>query len=154
STDHQFTTGTSASSTPLAIDGIDTNKSNGVADNSFTDGWQWTIHFTVPTNEDAFRIRFSDWGNASSSFPTGGNVQIYSPESSNASSSSSAILETGNGFSNWLDLSGDTASSTAGRQIDLVVQVKIPFGTNPGSYSSNFTAQTFPQNATSTAPSN
>lgn len=151
STDQEFTTTSTASTTPLAIDGITANQTNGIADDTFTDGWQWTIHFTVPTNEDAFRIRFSDWGNASNSFPTADNVQVYSPESSNASSPGSAILETGNGYSDWLYLTGDTASSTPGRQIDLVVQVKIPFGTPAGSYSSDFTAESYPSNATSTA---
>ncbi|HEV3245088.1 MAG TPA: IPT/TIG domain-containing protein [Candidatus Paceibacterota bacterium] len=151
SADNEFVTQSTASTTPLAIDSITTNQSSGIADNTFTDGWQWTIHFTVPDNENAFRIRFSDWGNASNSFATANDVQVYSPESSNASSSGSALLETGNGYSDWLYLTGDTATTTAGRQIDLVVQVKIPFGTANGSYSSNFTAQTFPSTATSTA---
>lgn len=151
SADQEFDTASTASTTPLAIDSITTDQSSGVADNTYADGWQWTIHFTVPTNEDAFRIRFSDWGNASSSFPTANDVQIYSPESSNATSSSSAIGETDNGYSDWIYLNGDTDPLTPGRQVDLVVQVKIPFGTPNGSYSSNFTAETYPSTATSTA---
>jgi hypothetical protein len=153
SSDQQFVTESTASSTPLAIDSISTNQSSGVADNTYADGWSWTIHFTVPDNENAFRIRFSDWGNASSSFPTANDVEVYSPQSSNASTSASAITETGNGYSGWIYLTGDTAPLTPGRQIDLVVNVKIPFGTPAGSYSSNFTASTFPSTATSTAPS-
>jgi hypothetical protein len=153
SADNEFVTESTASTTPLAIDSISTNQSSGVADNTFADGWSWTIHFTVPDNENAFRIRFSDWGNASNSFATANDVEIYSPESSNASSSASAITETDNGYSGWIYLNGDTASTTPGRQIDLVVNVKIPFGTPNGSYSSNFTASTFPSSATSTAPS-
>ena len=153
SSDQEFVTESTASSTPLAIDSVSTNQSSGVADNTFADGWSWTIHFTVPDNEDAFRIRFSDWGNASNSFATANDVEIYSPESSNASTSASAITETDNGYSGWIYLNGDTAPLTPGRQIDLVVMVKIPFGTAAGSYSSNFTASTFPSSATSTAPS-
>jgi hypothetical protein len=151
SADQEFDTASTASTTPLAINGITTDQSSGSADNTFADGWQWTIHFTVPTNEDAFRIRFSDWGNASSSFATANDVQVYSPQSSNASSSSSAILETDNNDSGWLYLNGDSNTLTPGRQVDLVVQVKIPFGTANGAYSSNFTAQTYPSTATSTA---
>jgi hypothetical protein len=151
SADNEFVSQSTASTTPLAIDGSETNQSSGVADNTYTDGWQWTVHFTVPDNENAFRIRFSDWGNASNSFPTANDVQIYSPESSNASTSASAITETDNGYSGWIYLNGDTAPLTPGDQIDLIVQVKIPFGTPAGSYSSNFTAETYPSTATSTA---
>ena len=153
SPDMTFVTSSTSATTPLAITGVTSVNSNGIADNLFSDGWQWTVHFTVPDNENAFRIRFSDWGNASSSFPAAGNIMVSSPQSSNASTTSSGITETGNGYSDWLYLTGDTASSTAGRQIDLTVQVKIPFGTAVGNYSSNFTASTYPSTATSTAPS-
>jgi len=152
SSDMTFVTSSTSATTPLAIDGITSVMSNGVADNLYADGWQWTIHFTIPDNENAFRIRFSDWGNASSSFPAANNILLSSPQSSNASTSSSGITETGNGFSDWLYLDGDASSSTPGRQMDLTVQVKIPFGTAAGNYSSNFTASTFPSSATSTAP--
>lgn len=152
STDQTFMTLSTASSTPLAVTSTDTVQSSGIADNVFADGWKWTLHFTVPDTEDAFRIRFSDWGNASTSFPANGNIRVSSPQSSNASTTSSGFIATGNGYSDWIYLTGDTATSTAGRQIDLTVEVKIPFGTPTGSYSSTFTAQTYPSSATSTAP--
>ena len=154
SSDQTFTTmsaSSTASSTPLAIDGATAVKTTANADNTFADGWEWTVHFTVPDNENAFRIRFSDWGNASNSIPAASDIRISSPQSSNASSTDSGFVESGNGYSDWLYLTGDTASSTPGRQIDLNVEVKVPFGTAPGSYSSTFTAQSYPSSATSTA---
>lgn len=141
SPDMQFST----ASTSLAINSITSIQSTGVADNTFADGWEWDVNFSLPVTENAFRIRFSDWGNASSSFPTANDVQIWSPESSNASSSSSAILETDNGYSGWLYFPNGTNDA------DIYVNVKIPFGTANGSYSSNFTAETYPSTATSTA---
>jgi hypothetical protein len=151
STDATFVTNSTSSSTPLAVTGTDSTKSDGVADNQFADGWKWTIHFTVPTNEDAFRIRFSDWGNASSSFAANGNMRLSIAQSDNASTTDSGWVSTGNGYSDWFYLSGDANPTTPGRQVDLNVEVKIPFGTANGSYTSNFTAQTYPQAATSTA---
>jgi hypothetical protein len=154
SSDQTFTTtaaSSSATSTPLAIDGATAVRTSATADNVFDDGWEWVIHFTVPDNENAFRIRFSDWGNASNSFPAANDIRISSAQSSNASTPSSGVVESGNGYSGWLYLNGDTASSTAGRQIDLTVEVRVPFGTPTGSYSSTFTAQSFPSSATSTA---
>jgi hypothetical protein len=149
--DAAFVTSSTSSTTPLAVTRTDSVKSDGVADNQFADGWKWMLHFTVPDNEDAFRIRFSDWGNASSSFPAGGNMRLSIAQSDNASTTDSGWVSTGNGYSDWFYLSGDADSSTPGRQIDLSVEVKIPFGTANGSYTSNFTAQTYPQTATSTA---
>ncbi len=148
-----FMTSVATTSTPLAITGIDSVDTSAIADNLYEDGWKWVIHFTVPEGEDAFRIRFSDWGNASTSFPAAGNIRLTSSQSSNATTSSSGITATGNGYSEWFYLTGDTSTTTAGRQIDLVVEVKVPFGTPAGSYSSNFTAQTYPSTATSTATS-
>jgi hypothetical protein len=151
SSDRTFVTSSTSATTPLAVTSVDAVTSSGIADNVFADGWKWVMHFTVPDNENAFRIRFSDWGNASSSFPANGNIRLSTAQSSNASTTASAITSTGNGYSDWIYLNGDTATSTAGRQIDLTVEVKIPFGTNPGQYSSTFTAQTYPSTATSTA---
>lgn len=151
STDATFVTSSTASSTPLSVTGTDSVKSDGVADNQFADGWKWILHFTVPDNEDAFRIRFSDWGNASTSFAAEGNMRLSIAQSDNASTTDSGWVTTGNGYSDWFYLSGDADAATPGRQVDLAVEVKIPFGTANGSYTSNFTAQTYPQAATSTA---
>jgi peptidoglycan/xylan/chitin deacetylase (PgdA/CDA1 family) len=150
------TTGTStpptATSTPLAVTGVDAVRTVAQADNVFDDGWEWVIHLTVPTDENAFHIKFSDWTSGSAStIPAAGNIRVYSPQSSNASTPSAAIVEPGNGYSGWLYLNGDTASSTAGRQIDLHIGVRVPFGTGPGSYTTNFTAQSYPASATSSA---
>ena len=153
SSDQSFVTQSTASSTPLAVTGTDTVSSTATADNTYANGWKWVMHLTVPDDEDAFHIKFSDWVmNSSTSFATANNVRVYSAQSSNANSQGTAITETSNGYSGWLYLTGDASTTTPGRQIDLTIEVKIPVGTPSGSYTTTFTAQSFPSAATSTAP--
>ncbi len=154
SSDMTFVTSSTASSTPLAFNGADAVNANAIADNTYADGWQWTLHFTVPDNENAFRVKFNDFSmtNGSGTVPIAGNVRVFSSQSSNASTTDSSIIETSNGYSDWLYLNGDTSTSTPGRQVDLTVEVKIPTGTLAGSYSTIFSAFSDPSTATSTAP--
>jgi hypothetical protein len=147
-----FVTLSTASSTPLAVTGIDAISTTATADNSYADGWKWVMHLTVPDNEDAFHIKFSDWAMSSTtSFPANGNIRVFSAQSSNANSEGTAITSTGNNYGDWLYLNGDAATSTPGRQINLTIEVKVPVGTANGSYTTTFTAQSFPRAATSTA---
>ncbi len=153
STDQTFTTLSTASSTPLAVTSVDTVRSSGIAGNSFADGWHWILHLTVPGTEKALRAKFTDFVNpatTSSTIPAKNNIRIYSPQSSATASSSKALLESGNGYSDWMYLTGDTATSTPGIQADLDVEVKIPSGTLNGSYNTVYTIQTVPMTATST----
>jgi hypothetical protein len=50
------------------------------------------------------------------------------------------MVESGNGYSGDMMLNDDTSSTTAGRQIDVHVQVAVPLGTQTGSYSTVFGA--------------
>jgi hypothetical protein len=154
-TDMTFTTQSTGTSTPLAVTGIDAVKTTAIADNTFANGWEWVMHLTVPNNENAFRIKFSDWMNGSTSFPANGNMEIWSAQSSNASTSGSMVTAIGNNYdlnNGWLYLNGDADNNSAnGRQIDVHILVKIPFNTAAGNYTTTFTAQSWPQNATSTA---
>lgn len=153
SSDQTFTTLSSAT-TSLAVTGIDAISTTATADNTYANGWKWIMHLTVPDTENAFRIKFSDWAQSSTtSFGTANNMRVFSSQSSNANSEGTAITETSTGYSDWLYLTGDTSTSTPGRQVDLTIEVKIPVGTANGSYTTNFTAQSFPSAATSTATS-
>src|SRR3989344_5486122 len=150
SSDAVFTTSSTASSTPLAVTSVDTVQSTATADDTFLHGFEWVMHLTVPDTEDAFRMKFSDFtmSGSSSTIPVASNIRIFSPQSSNAVDESSAITATGNNYGGWLNLTGDTAGGTAGRQIDVTIQVRVPSGTAAGSYSTTFGAQSVPQSAT------
>ena len=152
SSDQVFVTASTASTTPLAVTGVDTVQGDATADDTFAHGWQWTMHLTVPDIENAFRMKFSDFTSGSSNIPAGSNIRIFSAQSSNATSEGTAITETDNNYGGWLYLNGDTAALTAGRQIDVTIQVRVPSGTAAGSYTTTFGAQSIPQSATSTTP--
>lgn len=143
SSDMVFVTQLTSSTTPLAVTGIDTVRGNAIADGTFGNGWQWTLHFVIPDIENFFAMRFNDFFSASSSstIPVANNIRIFSPQSSNASTTASAIVATGNGYGPMLMLNGDTATTTPGRQIDLTVQMAVPAGTPTGTYSTTFGAQ-------------
>jgi hypothetical protein len=144
SSDMTFTAGTgstSTTSTPLAVTGISTIQGNATADGTFADGWQWVLHFTVPTNESFFSMKFGDFTNGSSgTIPAKNDILFYSPQSSNASTQGTGLTETDNNYTQILDLNGDTSTSTAGRQIDIFVNVAVPSGTPIGTYSTTFGA--------------
>ncbi len=151
-----FVTLSTGSSTPLAVNSIDTIDSSAVADGTYENGWKWVIHFTVPDNENAFRIQFTNWamvGTPSTTFATANNVRISTAQGSNASTTASGMTLSGaNTYSDWIYLTGDESASTPGRQVAVTVEVRIPLGTTPGSYSANFVANTTPSTATSTTP--
>jgi|GEM_PF-4670220 len=144
------TMGTTTGTTTLAITGIDAPDTTAIANGNFADGWQWIIHFNVPTDETNFQLRFNDFttvSGASSTIPAASNIRYYSTQSSNATNAGSAIVASNNDYGGVLTLTGD-ASGSAGRQIDLVVEVAVPSGTPTGSYSTLFGARS---SATSTA---
>ncbi|MDO8552692.1 MAG: fibronectin type III domain-containing protein [bacterium] len=142
SSDNVFTSGSTASSTPLAVTSVDTVSSTATADGTFANGWTWVLHFVVPSNEPFLRLKFADFTTTSSSstIPIANNVRYFSPQSSNAASSASAIVETNNNYGTALILTGDTSTSTAGLQIDVTVQAAVPVRTTPGVYSTIFGA--------------
>lgn len=142
SSDMVFDTASTASTTPLAVTGIDTLQGNATADGTFADGWQWVLHFVVPTVENVFSMKFADFfsSTSSSTIPAANDIEFYSPEAAVASTSASAILETNNGYGGDLMLTGDTSATTPGRQIDVYVNVAVPSGTPTGTYSTTFGA--------------
>jgi hypothetical protein len=132
----------SASSTPLSLDSIETVRSNATADGTFANGWEWILRLTVPDNETHFAMKFNDFTSSSSSstIPAMNNIRIWTMQSSNASTTASSMVEAGNGYSGDMMLNSDMSSTTAGRQIEVHVQVAVPLGTGTGSYSTLFGA--------------
>ena len=153
SSDNTFVTAVSGSVIPLMVTGIDSVSTIASANNSFADGWKWVMHLTVPAGENAFRMKFGDFaGSPSGTIPAAGNIRISSPQSSNASTTSSGFISTGNGYGDWMYLTGDAAPTFSARQIDVTIEVKIPTSTSAGTYSTTFGAQAVPSTATSTTP--
>lgn len=149
------TTPAATSTAPLAVTSVDTVNSVATADNMFASGWKWVMHLTVPDSENAFRMKFGDFmtSGSSSTIPVAANVRIFSPQSSNAPDEGSAMTApSSNVYGGWMYLTGDTATSTVGRQIDVTIQMRIPMGTAAETYTTTFGAQSIPSAATSTTP--
>ncbi len=137
--DNTFTTAVDDNTAVLAVTGIDATRTYAVADGTFENGWAWTFHVTVPTDETQLRMKFDDFlGSPSGTIPVAGNLRFYSPQSSDANATTSAITIAGSGaFSAPMTLTGDTSSS-AGRQVDIMVEMRVPEGTAGGSYSTSY----------------
>ncbi|MBI5004242.1 fibronectin type III domain-containing protein [Candidatus Kaiserbacteria bacterium] len=160
SPDFTFMTGSTsvatstASTTPLAVTGVDTITSVAVADNTFASGWKWVLHLTVPDTENAFRMKFGDFlaSGSTSTIGIANNLRIFSPQSSTMVDEGSSMTEVDNNYGAWMYLTGDSSTSIPGRQINVTVEMRIPAGTASGTYTTSFGAQSIPSAATSTTP--
>ncbi|MHB1162972.1 MAG: beta strand repeat-containing protein [Minisyncoccota bacterium] len=140
--DNTFTTVVDDNTAALAVTGIDSIQSDATPDNTFSHGFKWVFHVTVPTTETQFAMKFSDFiGVSGGTIPAANNIRFYSSQSSDASASTTAMLITSNGYSSPITLSSDLHPSTAGRQIDVTVEMKVPTGTTGGSYSASYGIQ-------------
>lgn len=75
------------------------------ADSINVDGRLWAFSFAVPASETSLKINLGDWVNGSSGVSPGSNIQIYSPQSSNASDADSVItINNASAYSGKLDL--------------------------------------------------
>ncbi|MFA5319038.1 MAG: hypothetical protein WC387_01580 [Candidatus Paceibacterota bacterium] len=127
-----------SSADSLGVTSITAVKTSALANNSFTDGWQWLFNITVPSGEDNLQMKFLDWTNGALTIPTGGNMRFYSAQSLNATDANSAIaVNSANTYGDNLIL-----DPTKGQQVQVMVEVKIPTGTTGGSYSTSYGIQT------------
>ncbi len=138
-----FTTSSTASSTPLAHTETEVVDSSGIANGEWSDGWEWILTFTVPDNETQFQMRFTDFSSNGNEIPAAGNIRYFTSQSNSASTSANAVVISEEGeYATAITLTGDADSSTPGRQVEVRVQVKIPFGTPVGSYTTTFGVRT------------
>ncbi len=135
-----FTTTVNDSGAVLAVNSVDIIRSTMTASGTYDNGGSWKLHITVPTTETEFTISFGNWVGSSDTLATANNMRVYSAHSSNASTTDSAITITAaDTQSATITLNADHDASTAGRQIDLIVDFKVPSGAAGGSYSTNYT---------------
>ncbi|MCR4325923.1 MAG: DUF5011 domain-containing protein [Patescibacteria group bacterium] len=125
----------------ISLDGTDRDSSLATAGGDFASGWQWTADFTVPDAETIFSMKFADFDNGSETIPAAGNVRIYSSQSSDHGDESSAVTIQGNDWSDTMTLTGDKDEETAGRQISVVVQVRVPEDAQGADFASDFEAR-------------
>ena len=82
-----------------------------LANELVVDGRLWAFSFVIPASEASLKINLGDWVNGSSGISPGSNIQIYSPQSSNAADADSVItINNASAYSGKLNLvprSGD-----------------------------------------------
>ena len=141
---YYFHTVDSNSPATLAVTGVDAQKTYAISDGTYTNGWRWVFHVTVPDLENNLNIKFDNWTSGSNSLSTANNMRFYSIQSSNGATSGSAITIpfAGSYGAGVLNLVSDLDSTKAGRQVDVVVEMQLPVGTANGSYSTSYGIKT------------
>ncbi len=128
----------SLAGTALGVTNITAVKTSAIANNTYADGWKWIFNVTVPTGEDKLQMKFADWTNGAQSIPAGSNMHFYSAQSLNATSSDSAVsIDSANTYGSELIL-----DPTKGQQVQVAVEIKVPTGTQGGSFSTSYGIQT------------
>jgi hypothetical protein len=129
----------------LHVDSIDAVKTTAVANDTYPDGWRYVFHITTPNNEENLSMRFSDWfvsSSSSSTIPVANNMRIMSSQAS----STEWVTLTGSGIYSTpaLVMMTDLNPAMPGRQVQVVVEVKIPVGTTNETFSTYYGVQTLP----------
>lgn len=123
----------------LAVTGISTTKSYATDDNTFANGWSWTFLVTVPTAEVEFAMKFADFVSGANTISAASNIRYYSAQASaNAASTTAVTIAGANTYPGMITLDGDLDAGTAGRQIAVTVEMKVPVGSAGGSYSASY----------------
>lgn len=123
----------------LAVTSIGATKTLATADDSYVNGWEWEFLVTVPSAEASLSMKFDNFISGANTLLAAGNMRFYSAQSSNASTSGTAINITGAlNYAGPMVLTGDFDANSAGRQIKIVVQTKVPMSTVSGSYSTSY----------------
>ncbi len=124
----------------LSVSSISLMKPTATANNNWENGWQWIFGITVPDSENKFGMKFNDWYSSSDQISVTNNMRYYSPQAETASTSDNAIIITqANEYPETsINLTGDINQNESGRQIQVIVDMKIPEETLDGSYSTNY----------------
>jgi len=128
----------------LHVDSIDAQKTTAIANDTYADGWRYVFHITTPNSEENLSMRFSNWvgDNASNTIAVANNMRLSSAQ---ASSTSPVTLVGANIYSTPpFVMMTDLDPATPGRQVEVLVEVKIPVGTQNDNYTTTYGVQTLP----------
>jgi hypothetical protein len=95
---------------------------------------------TLPTDQNNFALKFTDWVSGANTLSAGGNMQYYSEQiSSGLGSSATPVNITATDvYPANIQVTNDADDSMDGIQTDIHVRVKLPATTPSGSYSSSY----------------
>jgi len=118
----------------IAVHSLAMTRTGAKANNKYADGWSWKFNITVwDARETSLKMKFNQWSGPAA-LNAGGNMQF----------------SVDNGAS-WLDIAANGAypaaganigaidqSAEAGRQVEILVRMKVPAGTAAGTYNSGY----------------
>jgi len=103
------------------------------------DGWSWTFNITVPTTETSFAMKFANWISGSNTIAAATNIRFYTAQASaNADADHAQTITVAGTDSTAITLDSDLDATTAGRQIQVTVEARIPTGSSAGAYSTQY----------------
>lgn len=116
----------------IRLDSLTMTKSNSRANNDYSDGWEWEFVVTIwDETESSLKMKFAEWTGAST-LEAADNMR-YSADSIDwiTINANDTYSESG------IDISAIDEDETApGRQVFLIIQMKVPVGTLAGDYGS------------------
>jgi hypothetical protein len=127
----------------LEVTSITPVKTTSVANGTYEDGWKYIFNITVPNNETHLSMKFADWMNnaGSSTIPVANNMRISSAQADNGGAT--VTVTAANTYTvPTLNMTTDLDSSMVGKQVQVMVEVKIPSTTVNGSYTTSYGVKT------------
>ena len=108
-------------------------RASAKANNVYGDGWEWEFNLTVwNLSETSLKMKFDQWtGNGTVN--AGSNMQF----SVNNKATWTDIVQN-NSYGTAANIGGIDLGTEAGRQVKVIVRMKVPIGTKTGAYNSNF----------------
>jgi hypothetical protein len=126
----------------LKVDSVESVSTNGLANNTFENGFKYVFNITAPTNQPWIAMKFADWTgqSAGQTISASGNIRISSLQ---ASTTDPILVTYANTYTTpWMNIVGDLDANTPGRQIKILVETKVPVNTPNGSYSTTYGVRT------------
>lgn len=121
----------------IEINSLTMTKGEAKANDNYNDGWQWVFDITVwDKTEDRLQMKFDEWTNSVDTLSSAGNIRFSV-----------------DGGSTWINITADASYSalvdivdldldSAGTQVEILVEMKVPNGTLAREYSSQYGIRT------------
>lgn len=122
----------------LQVTSIDIIDGSATANGNFEDGWEYLFHITLPSHEPDVAMKFSNWleNGDDGVIPAGNNMRISSLQADN--DGADVMITAADTYSADLHTNEDLDPSLEGIQIEVTVEVRIPSGTPPGTYTTSY----------------
>lgn len=117
----------------ILINSLVMTKTSAKANNKYADGWEWEFQITAwDFNETILKMKFDQWSGAGS-LNAAANMQFSIDNTAWIDIDSNGVYSLAGA-----DISGTDISAAAGRQVKIIVKMKVPVGTISGKYNSNY----------------